>query len=339
VTSALPTGWTIRHPTLADGPDILAMVHASDIAAVGEADFTADEVRAILTSPNFDPVLDSWVALDDAGRLMGWAYLMNPARRERENLDVYVHPEHGRPAQGVLLDLALARVAGRARGYGRPQLTVHAGAIGTETHYCELLVAAGFRFLKRAARMAIALAGDERLPDLPAGLSIRLVRPDDDADLRTFQAIIEAAFADVPGNLPTSYESYRQMLAAMPSIAWDEWFVAELDGVPVGVLQSSDQGVQDNEGWVKSLAVAKEHRGQGIGGALLRTALATYAGKGRSRAGLGVDLTNPTNAYRLYESVGLRPSYEADIYERIVAAAPKESLGYDRRARADTLVD
>jgi hypothetical protein len=46
-----------------------------------------------------------------------------------------------------------------------------------------------------------------------------------------------------------------------------------------------------------------------------------YAGKGRKLAGLGVDLTNPTEAYRLYASVGLSAAYEADIYEREVAAA------------------
>jgi len=321
VTNDLPAGWTVGRPTLADGPEILAMVQASDIAAIGEPDFTSDEVRAILTGPNFDPSEDSWVARDDAGRLIGWTYLQNPARRDREYLEVYVHPEHGLPAQGALLDLALARIAERARAYGRRQLTVHAGAIGSEARYIGLLEAAGFRFLKRSARMTIPLTGEERWPELPPGLTIRPVDHDDDLQMRLFQGIIEAAFADVPGNLPTPYESYRDMLAALPSIAWDEWFMAELDGVPVGALQSSDQGVEDNEGWVKSLAVLKEHRGKGVGGALLRTAFATYAAKGRTRAGLGVDLTNPTNAYRLYESVGLRPAYEADIYERIVTAA------------------
>jgi mycothiol synthase len=32
-------------------------------------------------------------------------------------------------------------------------------------------------------------------------------------------------------------------------------------------------------------------------------------------------MTNPTGAYKLYESVGLTPFYEADVYERTVAAA------------------
>ena len=46
----LPAGWTTHRPTLDDVPEILRLVHASDIAAVGEPDFTADEVREALTA-------------------------------------------------------------------------------------------------------------------------------------------------------------------------------------------------------------------------------------------------------------------------------------------------
>ncbi len=100
--------------------------------------------------------------------------------------------------------------------------------------------------------------------------------------------------------------------------------MAEVDGVAAGILQSADQSVEQNEGWVKNLGVAKEFRGRGLGRLLLQTAFATYAAKGRTSAGLGVDLTNPTGAYRLYESVGMRRLYEIDTYERpaLPSAAP-----------------
>jgi ribosomal protein S18 acetylase RimI-like enzyme len=62
--------------------------------------------------------------------------------------------------------------------------------------------------------------------------------------------------------------------------------------------------------------VLRPFRRRGIGEALLRRAFAAYAGKGRARAGLGVDLANPTRAARLYRAVGMRPLYEADIYQR-----------------------
>jgi hypothetical protein len=53
----------------------------------------------------------------------------------------------------------------------------------------------------------------------------------------------------------------------------------------------------------------------------LRRAFATYAGKGRTKAGLGVDLDNPTEAARLYRAVGMTPQYAANIYQRTLAAA------------------
>ena len=87
------------------------------------------------------------------------------------------------------------------------------------------------------------------------------------------------------------------------------------------MLQSSDVGVEDNGGWVKALATLRPYRRRGVGGALLRQAFAVYAAKGRKEAGLGVDLANPTEAARLYRSVGMYPMYEANIYQRTVAAA------------------
>ncbi len=183
-----------------------------------------------------------------------------------------------------------------------------------------LLRAAGFEFVKRYARMKRHLTGSEQPPELPAGITIRNVDHHDDADMRTFHRILETAFSELPDYMPFDYDSYQARLAALPSIVWDEWFIAEVDGVPAGIVQSSGQSDEQNEGWVKNLAVAKEFRGRGLGGLLLRTAFATYARKGRVAAGLGVDMTNPTGAYRLYESVGMRPAYEADVYERTVAA-------------------
>jgi mycothiol synthase len=79
--------------------------------------------------------------------------------------------------------------------------------------------------------------------------------------------------------------------------------------------------IEEDGGWVKNLAVLRAYRRRGVGEALLRRAFATYAGKGRTRAGLGVDLANPTQAARLYRAVGMHPLYDANIYQRTVATA------------------
>jgi ribosomal protein S18 acetylase RimI-like enzyme len=320
VTADLPAGWSIRRPTLDDVPAILALVHASDIAAVGEPDFTTDEVLEILNAPNHDPRMDSWLAINPEGRLGGWAYLDNPTRGTRENVEVYVHPDDGAPAQAPLLGRGVVRIAERAAELGYPSVTARAGAIASEKHYIAVLGEAGFRFVKRYARMRRDLTGDESAPEAGVGVTVRNVRPDDDADMRTFFDILKTAFEDIPDSVSGDYDDYRARVAALSTVSWDEWYVAEVDGVPAAVLQSADQTAEQNEGWVKNLGVDRRWRGRGLGRLLLLTAFAQYASKGRRAAGLGVDMTNPTSAYRLYESVAMYPVYEADVYERQVTA-------------------
>lgn len=326
MTAELPPGWTVRPATLDDVPAILAVVHASDIVAVGEPDFTAEEIVEILTAPGHDPTVDSWLAFDPAGRLGGWAYVENHSGGRHEGLEVYVHPEYGQVSQGHLLDLTVARVAERAAEHGHPDVTARAGLIASETHYAGLLSDAGFQFIKRYARMTRPLDGTETRPAVPDGFTLRTVRPDDEDDLAATYAVISTAFADIPDGLRGTYEGYRATIAAQVSVSFDEWFLVEVDGAAVATLTSSDRVIGDNESWVHYLGVLAPYRGRGLGALLLRTAFATYAAKGRTRAGLAVDMTNPTSAYRLYTGVGMTPTYEVDIYEReITASAPVAS--------------
>ncbi|MDG4787248.1 GNAT family N-acetyltransferase [Micromonospora sp. WMMD1102] len=318
---SLPPGWSVRRPALDDVPAILAVVHASDIAALGHPDFSADDVREVLTAPDLDLDRDTWLAVDPAGEVRGWSYLEDSQRGPRETVEVYVHPEHGVPAQVPLLARQLARSAQRAAEFGLAAMTVRAIALPGEERWIGVLRDAGFEFVKRYARMRRPLAGVAAEPPAPPpGVRIRPVRPDDEAELRTFHRILDTAFRDTPDYQPASCQQWWEQVRALPSVAWDEWFVAECDGEAVGILQSADQTLDQNEGWVKQLAVLREHRRRGVGGALLAYAFARYAAKGREYAGLGVDLSNPIGPVRLYESVGMTPLYEGLVFERGVDA-------------------
>ncbi|MEV8513892.1 GNAT family N-acetyltransferase [Dactylosporangium sp. NPDC051484] len=329
-------GWTVRGCTLHDVAAILSVTRASDVAALGEPDWTEDEVVATLTAPNQDPAVDSWLASGPGGKPLAWAYVDNPERGTRDNVQVYAVPERGAAAYGPLLDLALERVAARAREAGHVEVTLRAGAVASESAYVDALTSRGFVFRKRHARMTRPLTPEDRslaagVRPLAAGdgplvaddrLLVRAVRAGDEAEMRRFHEVLQVAFADTPDFQPVPYEAWRESLAALPSISWDEWLVAEVSGRVVGVLQSADQGVERGEGWVKNLAVLRERRKEGIGGALLRSAFTIYAAKGRTTAGLGVDLTNPTGAHRLYASVGMTVAFAADMFERTVTAPP-----------------
>jgi mycothiol synthase len=320
----LPEGWRTRRPTLDDVPELLRLVHASDTAAVGEPDFTLDEVRESLTAPNTDMSRDCWVALDTAGGIVGWAYPGNTTGRDREFVEVYAWPQRGEPSLRPLLALLLDRVAERGREFGHDPYTVRAGAVPGEKEWIATLTGAGFGFLKQHARMTITLADTPHTaPEPPAGVTVRPLRHDDEDELRRFHATIEEAFRD-SDHQSTDYETWRSQIAAESSIAWDEWFVGEVDGAWAGVLQSSDTGIDGNDAWVRALAVLRAYRKRGVGAALLRRAFAVYAAKGRATAGLGVDLANPTQAARLYRAVGMRPLYEANIYQRTVQTSGED---------------
>nr|WP_296063720.1 GNAT family N-acetyltransferase [uncultured Actinoplanes sp.] len=305
--TALPEGWTLRRPTSDDVPALLALTHASDVAAVGEPDFTVDDVREALADPL------GVVALDPAGTIVGWGYPNNPGGGHRDFIEVYVWPGRGLPAQRPLLALLIDRMRERAAALGHDPYEVRAGAIPTETPYIHALTDAGFVFVKQHARMQMSLDAIGT-PPAPGGVSLRTVRAEDEAEMRAFHAVIEEAFLDSDHPSP-GYDVWRRQLDDEETLSFDEWFVAEADGRIVGVLQSSDSGKPDGEGWVKRLAVLRPYRRRGVGEALLRRAFAVYAGKGCVKAGLGVDLANPTEAARLYHAVGMKPLYQANIYQ------------------------
>ena len=316
--TALPDGWHIRRPTLDDVPEILKLVHASDIAAVGEPDFPAEEVREMLTAPNTDMAEDCWLAVDAGGTVVGWAYPHNASGGNRDSIEVYTWPGRGTPVMRPLLDLLLERVAVRGARFGHDPYEVRAGAIPNETAWISTLTDAGFHFLKMYARMTLSLTGAQTTaPEPPPGITVRAVNYTDEAEMRRFHATIEEAFLDTD-HRATDFETWRAQIASETTVAWDEWLVGEVDGVWAGVLRSSDVGAEDNAAWVKALAVHRPYRRRGVGEALLRRAFAIYAGKGRTEAGLGVDLENPTSAARLYRAVGMHPLYETHVYRREV---------------------
>ncbi|MEV4344800.1 GNAT family N-acetyltransferase [Actinoplanes sp. NPDC049596] len=315
----LPAGWSLRRPTLDDVPAILELVHASDIAALGYPDFSVEEVRESLTEPHTDMGRDVWLALDDEAKIVGWAFPVNSTASDRDFVEVYVWPERGRPAMVPLLEIILARVAERAVEFGHSPYEVRAGAVPTEKPYIQALEDHGFVFLKQHARMQMSLDGvPPTAPEPPAGVTVRLVRPDDDADMRAFHGVIQQAFLD-SDHRTADYEAWRKILDEEKTHVYDEWFVAEVDGQVAGALESSaDSGDGNDEGWVKRLGVLAPYRKRGLGETLLRHAFAVYARKGYAKAGLGVDLANPTQAARLYLAVGMKPLYEANIYRRFV---------------------
>lgn len=319
---ALPEGYTARRPEPGDAGPILAVVRANDQATLGFADFTLSDVEHQLGEPGTSPEQDHWVVTDAAGRIVTWGYLANPYGREIEELDVYDAPGTPPRVRAAVLDALLRRIAERARAAGATHRVAGAGAAVGDAVWADLLLERGFERLRRFAQMRIDLAPGRARPVPPAGVSVRGFDPGREQDWRDFHAVVDTAFADHWGHEPTTLAAFRARVEASPDPDYAQWWFADVDGRPVGALQSTQQSVDDGGGWIRHLAVLPGHRGRGIARTLLLHAFAAFAEAGRSWAGLGVDTASPTGAYRLYESVGMSPHYEADMLRRRVAAMP-----------------
>jgi len=69
-----------------------------------------------------------------------------------------------------------------------------------------------------------------------------------------------------------------------------------------------------NEGWIAVLGTRRGFRQQGLGKAMLLTAMQYLKAKGMDSAILGVDAENPSGALRLYESVGFEKVHTSISY-------------------------
>lgn len=146
-----------------------------------------------------------------------------------------------------------------------------------------------------------------------AGLSLRPATPDDDAFLRR---VYESTRADELAALGWDDATRSAFLAQQFSAQAADYrrrhpdarfLVVELDGVPVGRLYLAES---ESTVYVLDIGLLPEHRGRGIGRALLERVVTE--GKAVS---LSVTRWNP--AQRLYLRLGFAVVAEDDVYLRM----------------------
>lgn len=182
--------------------------------------------------------------------------------------------------------------------------------------WLSVLLERDFEVVRRFSRMSVPLSPGRPHPQPPPGVSLRSFDPSPEQDWADWHRVRVASFDEHWGEQPRTVEALRTQAESESGQPYDRWWFADLDGRPVGVLQSSAQAYEQNQGWVRTLGVTAEARGRGIGRLLLEHALAAYAADGRTSAELGVDTANVTGALRLYESVGMKTTFQADILQR-----------------------
>ncbi|AXK44454.1 GNAT family N-acetyltransferase [Brachybacterium saurashtrense] len=290
------------------------------VVVPAEADGSAGRDRA--------PV--GWIALEDraTGRT-NVQFVLAPDLPERDAL------------AAALLDWAV-EVGGsfaRARGVEVTQLDIDIE--DRDTDRARLLAASGYEKVRTWLHMRRPVAPEEArsLPAPREGTRVRPVHRHESGlpvsqDVRTVHRMLEESFADHWGSYRESFAEFAQRLIERPEEAgWDQWWVAEilrgdrwlpaggLVAVPTVATASLGEGT-----YLEYLGVHRSARGHGIAKALLRTAIADAAERGRAHVDLEVDADSPTGADGLYAAMGWETFERTETWCSSAAMHPSRLL-------------
>jgi len=278
---------TLRPATDEDAPRAAAIAIAVDIAEVGEPDYSLEDLLEEWAEPGFELALDSAVAEDAEGEVIGFAHFRSG------DLVVAVDPERqGEGAGTALLDWAERR--GAERGETRLRQAVGDRATTART----LLEARGFSVARSYYRLERDLADVDGAPDF------RGLAPED-----ALFGIYDAAFSRIPDYVYRDEETWTQRSLHAHNLDAETTRVAEGRGFALV------RRFEDDVAYVELLAVHPDHAGQGLGGALLTAVFQAARVHGYRQTVLNVASDNP-NALRLYELVGMTQRWRIDDYHR-----------------------
>jgi mycothiol synthase len=260
------------------------------LAACGHGtwfDFDREQLQALWPSYK-----RTWMA--EADGLIAYAAVLDP------EIEVYVLPNARRRGIGS----RLLREAERAIDAPFVEATARRG----EPAAAPFLAAHGYERAYETWLMQIDLEEDPPEPTWPEGIRVRTFRNE---KARTLKELLDLAYAGDPRFRPDPFEDWRRFMMDNPSFEPASWFLAEAgDGSLAGAA------LNWKEGYVKDLVVHPAHRCQGLGEALLRHTFRQFRRRGLDRVTLKTDSLNPTQAWRLYERLGMRKSETYDVFEK-----------------------
>ncbi len=328
----LPPGLSARLPNAADAPDVAALLAAHQRAAKGSAGVDPEAVLGQLVGTG------SWtrrqvLVHEPDGRLLAWLSVHDRASG-RTLVEVTVTPDLAGPDAGALaaaLFAAGARHAVDIAGMrGVHSSLLDSGAYADDARQQRWLAAAGYEQTRTWLQMTRPVTADEAwsLPALRPGVAVRPVERHDDGlpvaqDLQDVHRVLEESFQDHFSSYRESFPEFVMRLREDPGHRWDHWWLATVEteeGVlPAGALVSTvlREDAEGFEGsYVDYIGVHRRARGRGVAKALLHTAIAEAARRGRNRVGLEVDADSPTGADGLYTSMGWVTDYRTQSWHR-----------------------
>jgi mycothiol synthase len=291
----------LRPPAEADAPAVLEVIVARDVADLGVPDFTLEDLRADWAGPDVGLEHDARVATGSGGAIQGYAILLG------DDAIVIVHPD----AEGQGIGTLLRRWA-EARATERGTTTVRQFAAGSNERARDLLRAAGYA----PAQLYFRLRAD--LDAVPGAPAVTLRAFDAARDETAVHTLIQDAFAEIDGHEFQPLDRWRAKTIAKDGHDPSLWRLLEDDEGLAGAALG--ERWQDGTGYVAELAVASRVRGQGHGRTLLLGLFDAFRGAGLAHAELSVHGRN-RGALRLYESTGMRTTWQAERWEKGLGSA------------------
>ena len=284
----------LRPPHAADADAVLALIVARDVADLGMPDFTLEDLRADWATPGLDLEHDARVSAPN-GAIRGYAILLG------DDAIVIVHPDAEGEGDGTVL-----RRWAEARAAERGTAVLRQFAAGSNDKARAHLKAAGYAPAQLYFRLRADLATVAPAPAAP----LRTFTAADEADVH---ALIQDSFAEIEGHEHQPLEKWRAKTIAKEGHDPSLWLLLEdEDGLAGAAL---GERWEEGTGYVAELAVAARARGRGHGRTLLLGLFDAFRQAGLAHAELSVHGRN-RGALRLYESVGMRPTWQAERWEK-----------------------
>jgi mycothiol synthase len=190
-----------------------------------------------------------------------------------------------------------------------------------KTDYVQLLEDLGFERVRVFSMMEADLADVTYRIGENQQVTIRSLRTDVEEDIELLTWLENESFKEHFNYRPSTLEETRHHLLNLVFFKEQHIFFAALNDenvgyVGVGIDEKYNLEKKAQAGEIFSIGVLKTDRRTGIGTRLMLHALETLRAGGMTKAMLGVDDSNPTEAIKLYENVGFKVKKKDFIYER-----------------------
>jgi mycothiol synthase len=291
----------------ADAAEVTELLIALESSLYGRTTFSQGDLEEEWSQLDIE---QSVRVVRDGGRIVGYGVVRE--RGERWEVAGHVHPDAFGRGLGKLIATGFEADASR-HGACR----IRNDVFEADARARRLLESLSYRAVRRFREMRIEPEAPPPLPAWPEGLRVGSFDPERDAV--EFHAAQQEAFASHWGFRPRDFDRWSEEHLGSERFDPTLWCVVRAGNeIAAGTICAGDTY---GGGWIHVLFTRVPWRKQGIGQALLADSFRRFWERDEHRIGLGVDATNETGAFRLYERVGMKPLLGWIVYEKELGAA------------------